>query len=143
MIKTQGKRILAQPSLYLLIGVASAILLARLYVYFGGNLSLGYGGIKFHHIFLGIIMVIASGLVFFALDEKLRKDDKAMSITAFVFGFGVGLVSDEANFLVSIGQYYNLSNYYQPLNLYVDAAFMLFASFLFVFSIFNRKRKSS
>ena len=141
MAKNVSRRILGQPSFYLLFGIALAILIARIYVYFGGNLGLGYDGIKFHHIFLGIILVIVSGLVFFALDEKLRRDNRAMSLTAFVFGFGVGLISDEANFLVSIGQYYNLSNYYQPLNLYVDTAFILFAFSLFIFSLFSRKSK--
>ncbi len=141
MAKNVSRRILGQPSFYLLFGIALAILIARIYVYFGGNLGLGYDGIKFHHIFLGIILVIVSGLVFFALDEKLRRDNRAMSITAFVFGFGVGLISDEANFLVSIGQYYNLSNYYQPLNLYVDTAFILFAFSLLIFSLFSRKSK--
>lgn len=141
MAKNVSRRILGQPSFYLLFGIALAILIARIYVYLGGNLGLGYDGIKFHHIFLGIILVIVSGLVFFALDEKLRRDNRAMSITAFVFGFGVGLISDEANFLVSIGQYYNLSNYYQPLNLYVDTAFILFAFSLLIFSLFSRKSK--
>ncbi|MCL5107135.1 MAG: hypothetical protein M1322_03455 [Candidatus Parvarchaeota archaeon] len=141
MAKNVSRRILGQPSFYLLFGIALAILIARIYVYFGGNLGLGYDGIKFHHIFLGIILVIVSGLVFFALDEKLRRDNRAMSLTAFVFGFGVGLISDEANFLVSIGQYYNLSNYYQPLNLYVDTAFILFAFSLLIFSLFSRKSK--
>ena len=141
MAKNVSRRILGQPSFYLLFGIALAILIARIYVYLGGNLGLGYDGIKFHHIFLGIILVIVSGLVFFALDEKLRRDNRAMSLTAFVFGFGVGLISDEANFLVSIGQYYNLSNYYQPLNLYVDTAFILFAFSLLIFSLFSRKSK--
>ena len=141
MAKIAGKKIIEQPSIYLLLGIVSAIIIARLYVYFGGNLGLGYNGIKFHHIFLGIILVIVSGIVFFALDEQLRRNNTAMCITALVFGFGVGLISDEANFLVSVGQYYNLSNYYQPINLYVDTAFIVFAFLLFIFSIFKKKRK--
>ena len=141
MVKNISKRIDEQPSLYLLLGIASAIVLARLYVYLGGDLGLGYDGIKFHHIFLGIILVIASGLVFFSLNEQLRKYNRAMCVIALVFGFGVGLISDEANFLVSIGQYYSLSNYYQPINLYVDTVFIIFAFLLLIFSIFTRKRK--
>lgn len=141
MAKISQKKLIEQPSLYLLLGIASAIIIARLYVYLGGNLGLGYDGIKFHHIFLGIILVIVSGIVFFALDEQLRKNNTAMCITAFAFGFGVGLISDEANFLISIGQYYNLSNYYQPINLYVDSVFIVFAFLLFIFSAFTRKRK--
>jgi hypothetical protein len=141
MAKNISKRIYEQPSLYLFVGIVSAILIARLYVYFGGNLGLGYDGIKFHHIFLGIILVIVTGLVFFSLNEKLRKDIRAMCVTAFAFGFGVGLISDEANFLVSVGQYYNLSNYYQPLNLYIDAIFIAFAFLLFILSVFRLKRK--
>jgi hypothetical protein len=141
MVKNISKRIDEQPSLYLFLGIASAIVLARLYVYLGGDLGLGYDGIKFHHIFLGIILVIASGLVFFSLNEQLRKYNRAMCVIALVFGFGVGLISDEANFLVSIGQYYSLSNYYQPINLYVDTVFIIFAFLLLIFSIFTRKRK--
>ncbi|MCL4397383.1 hypothetical protein M1494_03505 [Candidatus Parvarchaeota archaeon] len=141
MTKISEKKIIEQPSLYLLLGIASAIVIARLYVYLGGNLGLGYGGIKFHHIFLGIILVIVTGIVFFTLDEQLRRNNKAMCVTAFAFGFGVGLISDEVNFLISIGQYYNLSNYYQPINLYTDVAFIAFAFLLFIFSVFTRKRK--
>ena len=85
--------------------------------------------------------MIVSGIVFFALDEQLRRNNTAMCVTAFAFGFGVGLISDEANFLVSIGQYYNLSNYYQPINLYVDASFIVFAFLLFIFSVFKKKQR--
>jgi hypothetical protein len=141
MAKISRKKMIEQPSFYLLLGIASAIIIARLYVYLGGNLGLGYDGIRFHHIFLGIILVIISGIVFFALDERLRRDNKAMCVTALVFGFGVGLISDEANFLISVGQYYNLSNYYQPINLYVDSVFIIFAILLFIFSVFTGKRK--
>ena len=141
MVKSSGKKLLEQPSIYLLLGIVSSIVIARLYVYLGGNLDLGYDGIRFHHIFLGIILVIVSGIVFFALDEQLRRSNTAMCLTAFVFGFGVGLISDEANFLISVGQYYNLSNYYEPVNLYTDAVFILFAFLLFIFSIFKKKQK--
>jgi hypothetical protein len=141
MAKISRKKIIEQPSIYLFLGIVSAIIIARLYVYLGGNLGLSYDGIKFHHIFLGIILVIVSGIVFFALDEQLRRNNTAMCVTAFAFGFGTGLISDEANFLVSIGQYYNLSNYYKPINLYVDTAFILFAFLLFIFSISKKKRK--
>jgi membrane protease YdiL (CAAX protease family) len=141
MAKNHNKKIYEQPSLYLLVGIASAIIIARLYVYLGGDLGLGYDGIRFHHIFLGIILVIVAGLISFSLSEKLRKNVNIMCATAFAFGFGVGLISDEANFLISVGQYYNLSNYYQPINLYVDTIFIVFAFLLFIFSTFIIKRK--
>ena len=141
MAKTSGKKIIEQPSIYLLLGIVSAIVIARLYVYLGGNLGLGYDSIRFHHIFLGIILVIVSGIVFFALDEQLRRNNTAMCVTAFAFGFGVGLISDEVNFLLSVGQYYNLSNYYKPVNLYADTVFIVIAFLLFIFSVFKKKQR--
>ena len=126
---------------YLLLGIVLAVFIARAYVYFGGNLGLGYDGISFHHIFLGIILVIVSGFVFFAFNDRLAKNKMVMNVMAVIFGFGAGLITDEANFLISVGHYYNLSNYYQPINGYVDTVFIAIVVLLLVFSLFSRKSK--
>lgn len=131
-------RLLRNSAFYLLLGIVLAILIARSYVYFGGNLSLGYGGVTFHHIFLGIILVLASGILFFSLNSSLNRNRAFMNILAFVFGFGAGLITDESNFLVSVGEYYNLANYYQPLNLYVDVTLMVVAAAMLLYSFFKR-----
>ncbi|EFD92541.1 MAG: hypothetical protein BJBARM5_0750 [Candidatus Parvarchaeum acidophilus ARMAN-5] len=58
---------------------------------------------------------------------------------AFIFGFGMGLITDETNFLVSVGENYNLSDYYKPLNTYVDVIFIGILLFIFVYSFFKTK----
>ncbi len=137
MHKNKKDKLFRNTGFYVLLGAVSAILLARLYVYLGGNLSLGYDGITFHHIFLGIIIVLVSGMVFFSFNDYIHKNRKFMNILGFIFGFGAGLITDEANFLISIGHYYNLSNYYKPINLYVDLAFIILIGLLFVYSFFR------
>ncbi len=140
MDKTKKIKIFDNAGFYLLLGIILAILVARGYVYFGGDLGLGYDGITFHHIFLGIILVLLSGITFFSFNSFLSKRKQAMNLLAFIFGFGTGLITDETNFLVSAGEYYNLSNYYQPLNVYVDVIFIILTFSLFIYSIFRRNR---
>lgn len=139
MAKNVMRRIANQSAFYPFLGLLAAILIARTYVYLGGNLGLGYDGIVFHHIFLGIIIVVVSGFVFFAFNRKLAANKRAMDAMAFTFGFGTGLITDETNFLVSIGQYYSLVNYYNPLNFYVDAAFILLSFSILLFSLFSKR----
>ncbi|EGD71867.1 MAG: hypothetical protein CSMARM5_0064 [Candidatus Parvarchaeum acidophilus ARMAN-5_'5-way FS'] len=133
------KRILDNPSLYMLLGLVIAILIARSYIYLGGDIGLGYDGITFHHIFLGIILVLISGITFFSLNDLTHKNKKFMYSLAFIFGFGMGLITDETNFLVSVGENYNLSDYYKPLNTYVDVIFIGILLFIFVYSFFKTK----
>lgn len=123
----------------MLFGLVIAILIARSYVYLGGNIGLGYDGITFHHIFLGIILVLISGILFFTLNNLIYKNKKFMYSLAFIFGFGMGLITDETNFLVSVGENYNLSNYYQPLNIYSDVIFIGILICIFVYSFLKTK----
>jgi hypothetical protein len=138
MSRKTKKSLLNNTGLYLLLGIILAILVARAYVYMGGDLSISYYGIIFHHIFLGIILVLVSGFAFFSLNSMLSKNRLAMNLSAFLFGFGAGLITDEANFLVSVGEYYNLSNYYQPLNLYINAIFIAVVAFFIAYSFIRK-----
>ncbi len=135
------RRILNETALYLFLGIIISILTARAYVQFGGNLGFGYDGIIFHHIFIGIILVIVSGFVLFAFYDRIYRNKKAMNLLAFAFGVGTGLITDETNFLISVGQYYNLSNYYSSLNIYVDITFIALAFVLFILALFKRKSR--
>ncbi len=122
---------------YLLIGAVIAIALARAYVYFGGNVGIMYHGILFHHVFLGLVLVLISGLVFILFFNSLGK--LYLHVFSFVFGFGAGLITDEANFIIETGQNYTLSQYYSYYNLYFDSALILILILILLISIIRKK----
>ncbi|MGI0091307.1 MAG: hypothetical protein ACREBS_06320 [Nitrososphaerales archaeon] len=63
-------------------------------------------GIHFHHFWYGLAMVVAAGWIGIVTTNK-----KYRPIMALVFGFGGGLIGDEAGLLLTFGNYHTLLTY--------------------------------
>ncbi|MCL4406849.1 MAG: hypothetical protein M1573_02420 [Candidatus Parvarchaeota archaeon] len=134
-------RVLHNPFLYILAGILVGIGVARLYVFLGGNLNVQYDGIVFHHFFLGMLLVIVVGALVFLFYEKFSRSRRFRDFMALLFGFGVGLIVDEANFLVSTARLYSLSQYYSADNIYAEfGTLAVFAVIFFISLLVERKR---
>lgn len=119
---------------YVVIGFFSAVFLARAYIYFGGDLNLTLGGVTLHHFFYGIVLVIFSGLAsFFYYEEKFRMP-KLRYFLAWLFGLGVGFITDETSFLITAGQIYTLSQYNSIQNVMAEAAIVIVILFALLLS---------
>jgi len=94
------------------------------------------GGFVFHHIFLGILLVIISGLVYFSIDDLNSILTKRFLI--FVFGAGTGLIIDEMSFLFSVSNFYDLFQYYSSFNSLIEASALIIIFILFIISIMIR-----
>ncbi len=135
------RTILENPTFFIFIGILLAIIFARTYVAFGGNINLEVDGVVVHHFFIGIIFVIVSGLVFFAFNKDLTKNKYLMDLLAMAFGFGTGLIVDEANFLISTGEIYTLTQYYSVYNIIVELAVLAIIGIIFVASLVRGRAK--
>ncbi|MCL4399387.1 hypothetical protein M1293_02685 [Candidatus Parvarchaeota archaeon] len=128
---------------YLFLGVIIAIAVARLYVFLGGSVNISYNGIVIHHFFIGIILLIITGFIMFLLHDHQLRMRKLRNFLAMLFGFGVGLIIDEANFFISAGQIYTLSQYYSSYNLYSESIIVITILVILVLSLlFNNKDKA-
>jgi hypothetical protein len=76
------------------------------------------GGIHFHHFWYGLLLIVVSGWLGIA-----RDDPRFRRLYAFVFGFGGGLVADEAGLLL-------LGNYYSDLTYFVVVAIVAVSGML-------------
>ena len=100
-----------------LIGSLVAIILSRSYVLLGGSLNFFFIGHELHHLYYGIGILI--------LLPILRKRGLSYQWIYFLFGFALGLVSDEADLLLSIGSAYTLRLYDNPINFATDLILIL------------------
>ena len=102
---------------FALAGSISAIISARAYVSLGGSLNFSFLGHQLHHLYYGIGILI--------LLPILRKRGLSYQWIYFLFGFALGLVSDEADLLLSIGSAYTLRLYDNPINFATDLILIL------------------
>jgi hypothetical protein len=64
-------------------------------------------GVHFHHFWYGLLMIVVSGWLGIA-----RDDPRFRRLNALVFGFGGGLVADEAGLLLTLGNYHSDLTYF-------------------------------
>ena len=102
---------------FALIGSLSAIISARLYVGFGGNLNYSFLGHELHHFYYGIGLLVIAGI--------LKRIKASESLISFIIGMALGFITDEFDLLLSIGRPYTLYLYNQPLNLAADIILIL------------------
>lgn len=121
---------------YILLGAIVAIITARLYVLLGGSLNVVIGGFEFHHIILGIFLVLVGGLVYFAIENSGLNKTKKFFI--FLFGAGTGLIIDEMSFLFSAANFYELTQYYSAENAGIELFILTTVLILFIISIIIR-----
>ncbi len=126
--------ILKNTFFYVVIGFFSAVIIARAYIYFGGDLNLTLSGVTLHHFFYGIVLVIFSGLAsFFYYEEKFRMP-RLKYFLAWLFGLGVGFITDETSFLITAGQVYTLNQYNSIQNAIAEAIIMAVILFMLILS---------
>ncbi len=118
-------KVFANPILYVLIGTLTSIAAARIYVFLGGAVTLTFDGIYLHHLFYGVIIIVAVGILSFLLNERTFRSASLKNVMALAFGFGLGLVIDESNLLILTGQEYSLSLYYSAYNTIVEFVVIL------------------
>jgi hypothetical protein len=84
------------------------------------------GGIHFHHFWIGILFVAASGgLALSAQNDSLNR------VLAVVYGVGLGLIGDEVGLLLTFGDYTSLLTYEVVLG---AVAVLLMVIFLIAYS---------
>lgn len=77
------------------------------------------GGIHFHHFWYGLLMIVVSGWLGIA-----RDDPRFKRLYALVFGFGGGLLADEAGLLL-LGNYYSGLTYFVVLAVVAVSAMLI------------------
>ncbi len=100
-----------------LIGSIFAIVLSRSYVFMGGSLNFSFFGHQLHHLYYGLSILI--------LLPILKRKGISYEWIYFLFGFSLGLISDEADLLLSIGSPYTLRLYDNPVNIAMDLVLVL------------------
>jgi hypothetical protein len=108
--------------LYIFLGFVLAVGAARLFVLLSNGVNFALDGIYIHHLFFGLGIVMLSGILSFVLYDAKNKElyNKYRKFLAGFFGFGAGLITDEASLLVTVGQTYTLPNYYSSINFYSE-----------------------
>ncbi|MGC8516335.1 MAG: hypothetical protein ACP5MT_00335 [Candidatus Acidifodinimicrobium sp.] len=133
-------KLASDPFFYLFFSFVVAILAARAYVYFGGDLNVSFNGVIIHHYMYGIILMMVSGTSIFFLDSRFTKSNKLRIFFAVLFGVGLGLVTDEISFIFSVASFYSLANYYSAFGLLIEAVITVLVVILFVLTTLRRKR---
>lgn len=135
-------RIASDPFFYLFVFFVAAILAARSYVYFGGDLNLSIDGVMIHHYMFGIILMMVSGVCIVFLDSRFTSSNRLRILFASMFGAGLGLVADEISFIFSVASFYSLVQYYSALGLTVEAVIIIIIIALFALTMVRRKRRA-
>ena len=102
---------------YSLLGSLTAIISARAYVSLGGTLNFTIFNHTLHHFYYGLSILI--------LLPILRKKGLSYSWTYFLIGFSLGLITDEFDLILSIGESYSLELYDNPINFATDLILIL------------------
>ena len=102
---------------YSMLGSLIAIILSRSYVLLGGSLNFSFLGHELHHLYYGLGILI--------LLPILKKRGLSYQWIFFLIGFALGLISDEADLLLSIGSPYTLRLYDNPINFATDLILIL------------------
>jgi hypothetical protein len=90
-----------------LLSFVAAFLLARTFTTLYPSTVVVTGGVHFHHFWYGLALVVVSGWLGIAqLDPRLRR------LYAVLFGFGGGLIGDEAGLLLTLGNYHSELTYF-------------------------------
>ncbi|MCW1293842.1 MAG: hypothetical protein QXJ12_00280 [Candidatus Parvarchaeota archaeon] len=134
-------KLASDPFFYLFVFFVIAILAARSYVYFGGDLNLSISGVVIHHYMFGIILMMISGVCIFFLDSRFISSNKLRIFFASIFGAGLGLVTDEISFIFSAASFYSLVQYYSAAGLMAEAVILVIITILFILTTIRRKAK--
>ena len=102
---------------FALAGSLVAIILSRSYVSLGGSLNFSFFGHQLHHLYYGLSILI--------LLPILKKKGLSYSWTYFLVGFSLGLIADEFNLILSVGESYSLELYDNPVNIAMDLILVL------------------
>ena len=100
------------------IGSIIGITVARFYVYMSGSLDIVILGHMLHHIDYGFAILILTALALVVIRiNGLRTPARLIS---GIIGFSLGLITDEINIFMNLGQLYNLSMYNSTVNIIAD-----------------------
>ena len=102
---------------FALAGSLVAIILSRSYVSLGGSLNFSFLGHELHHLYYGLSILV--------LLPILRKRGLSYQWIYFLFGFSLGLITDEFDLILSIGESYSLELYDNPVNIAMDLILVL------------------
>jgi hypothetical protein len=90
-----------------LLSFVTSFLIARTFTAILPSTVVVTGGVHFHHFWYGLAMIIGSGWLGIA-----NADPRYRRAYAVVFGFGGGLVGDEAGLLLTLGDYHSELTYF-------------------------------
>ncbi|MBE5729276.1 hypothetical protein IG206_00560 [Candidatus Parvarchaeota archaeon] len=133
-------KLASDPFFYLFVSFIIAILAARSYVYFGGDLNISFDGIVIHHYMYGIVLMMVSGVSIFFLDSRFVRSNRLRIFFAILFGVGLGLVADEISFIFSAASFYSLTQYYSGFGLIAEAVILVLVAALFAFTTMRRRK---
>lgn len=89
-----------------LISFIFAFAIARAFTTFYPSTVVVTSGIHFHHFWYGLILVIVSGWIGITTTNQRHRP-----LLTVIFGFGGGLIADEAGLLLTLGNYHSWLTY--------------------------------
>ena len=92
--------------------ILATFLFMRTVLYFLPNADLYVAGYEVHHLFVGILLMAASGIPLIILRQG---DERWLDVSALAFGIGLSLALDE--FVLLIATAGSNTDYYLPISL--------------------------
>lgn len=117
-------------AIFFLLGYTIVILVARIYVWMGGDIDLHLYGLTIHHIYYLLFTVPLAVILLWNSDRLehtiLTKRQKELPLqyrfaSLFVFGVSFGMFMDEINVFWNLGNYHPI-NYWSPVPMLLEAA---------------------
>jgi hypothetical protein len=94
---TTSPRPIKKNGVILLCSMSLTFALLRAYLHFSPNTDLNVGRYNIHHLFTGVLLIVAGGIPLATLDASSRRLDLAR----WIFGAGMGMALDEWVFLIA------------------------------------------
>src|SRR5262245_59423359 len=94
---TISSRPIKKNGLILLCSMSLTFVILRAYLHFSPNTDLNVGPYNIHHLFTGLLLIVAGGIPLATLDSASRRLDLAR----WIFGAGVGMALDEWVYLIA------------------------------------------
>jgi hypothetical protein len=91
------QRAIRKNGIVLLCSMSLTFAILRVYLHFSPDTDLNIGGYNVHHIFTGLLLIVAGGIPLAILDASTRLLEPAR----WIFGAGLGMALDEWVYLIA------------------------------------------
>ncbi|MGH9751537.1 MAG: hypothetical protein ACREA2_02035 [Blastocatellia bacterium] len=94
---SQSPRAVKKNGVVLLCSMGLTFALLRAYLHFSPNTDLNIGHYNIHHLYTGLLLIVAGGIPLAILDASTR----GLKLARWVFGVGLGMALDEWVYLIA------------------------------------------